>query len=454
MIIRKILIANRGEIALRIIRTCQNMGIRTVSIYSEADASSLHVKEADEAYCIGPERHNNVYLNIPKIIAKAMVAHVDAIHPGYGLLSENPQFAKACERYGFKFIGPGAEIIQAVGNKANLKKAAVELKIPVIPGGSTPIHTFEEAEIIANKIGYPVIIKPVAGGGGRGVRVVYEQKALKEYLQASIREASMSFAFLGVLMEKYLEKARHIEVQILADSHYNIVHLGERDCSIQHRYQKLIEESPSPALNTKQRQKVTDLAIKLARGIHYINAGTVEFLMDQQGQFYFMEMNCRIQVEHPVTEMVTGIDIVKEQIDIAAGRPLNFSQKDIQFKGWAMECRINAKDPEFHFRPNIGTITAYNKPEQCNLRIDDYVYCGYSVPIFYDSLLSKVITWGINREEAIEKMKLALNQYQIEGIKTTIPFHINMLDNSIFTNGQAYTTFVEELLQKNQTNIS
>ncbi|MFZ5945897.1 MAG: acetyl-CoA carboxylase biotin carboxylase subunit [Bacillota bacterium] len=446
MSIRKILIANRGEIALRVIRTCREMGIKTVVVYSEADASSFHVKEADEAYCIGPEGSQNSYLNISKIMAKAMVAHVDSIHPGYGLLSENPKFAEACERYGFKFIGPRAGTIEAIGNKVNVKKIAKTLNIPTIPGSSTPVQTLEEAEAIAERIGYPILIKPAAGGGGRGLRVVYDKRTLKEYLEASRREASLSFAFAGVLIEKYLEKPRHIEVQILADQYGNVVHLGERDCSIQHKYQKLIEESPSPVITKEQREKVTGLALKLAKGINYTNAGTAEFLMDQQGNFYFIEMNCRIQVEHPVTEMVTGIDIVKEQINIAAGKPLAFSQKDIKFNGWALECRINAKDPQFGFRPNTGTITAYKKPKQGNVRIDDYIYSGYTIPMYYDSLISKVITWGQNREEAMENMKNALEQYQLEGIKTTIPFHKFILAHPVFIKGGAYTTFVEEIL--------
>jgi acetyl-CoA carboxylase biotin carboxylase subunit len=443
---KKVLIANRGEIAIRIIRACRELGIKTVAIFSEEDTTSRHVSEADEAYCVGAAPPVASYLNMHQILAKAKAAHVDAIHPGYGFLSENPEFASACMEYGYTFIGPPPAAMALAGLKLAARKNALELGIPVVPGSSEPIRTIKEALRTAWKIGYPVLIKPSAGGGGRGLRVVRDKQELAKYLASSQREASMSFAAAGILMEKYLEKARHVEIQILADHHGNMVHLGERDCTIQRRHQKLLEESPSPALTEKIRQEMASAALKLAAGINYASAGTVEFILDEKGNFYFIEMNTRIQVEHPVTEMVTGIDLIKKQISIATGEKLNLSQNDIQRKGWAMECRINAEDPERNFLPNPGTITLYQKPVGESIRVDDYVYSGYTLPPFYDSLLGKVIVWGKTREETIDRMKKALKGFCIEGIKTTLPFHLQVLNHPCFTRGEFYTTFAQSLV--------
>ncbi|KKM10556.1 acetyl-CoA carboxylase [Clostridiales bacterium PH28_bin88] len=450
MSFKKVLISNRGEIAVRIIRACRELGIKTVAIYSEADSSSRHVSEADEAYCVGPAPPAASYLNIHHILAKAMVAHVDAIHPGYGFLSENPDFAAACEKYGFQFIGPRPATMALAGMKVAARETAVALGVPVVPGSPEPIRTMKEAFRTARELGYPVLIKPSAGGGGRGLRVARDEQELVECLASSQREASLSFAAAGILMEKYLEKARHVEVQILADHHGNAVHLGERDCTIQRRHQKLIEESPSPAVDEELRQRMVSAALRLATGINYTSAGTVEFILDQQGNFYFIEMNTRIQVEHPVTEMITGIDLIKEQIRIAAGKKLSFSQADVVRKGWALECRINAEDPERNFLPSPGTITFYQKPGGDGIRVDDYVYSGYTLPPFYDSLLGKVIAWGDTREEAISRMKKALGECRIEGIKTTMPFLQRVLNHPCFTRGEIYTTFAQALAASEQ----
>jgi acetyl-CoA carboxylase biotin carboxylase subunit len=451
---KKILIANRGEIALRVIRACREVGIKAVAIYSEADRLSRHVEEADEAYCVGPAPVASSYLNIQKILAKAMAAHVDAIHPGYGFLSENGEFASICERYGFKFIGPKPETLDLTGNKVKVRKLAMNLGLPVVPGSSEPVDNVEDAAEIAREIGFPVLIKPAAGGGGRGLRTVHSEKELKAQLESSAREAGMTFISAGVFIEKYLEKARHIEVQVLADHYGNAIHLGERDCTIQRRYQKLIEESPSPVVDENLRRRITEAALKLVKGINYTNAGTVEFLLDQEGNFYFIEMNSRIQVEHPVTELVSGIDIVKEQLRIAAGEKLQYSQKDVTLDGWALECRINAEDPGQNFMPSLGTITAYVPPGGVLVRIDDYVYAGYNIPPYYDSLLGKVVVWGRTRNEAIDRMKAALQGFRIEGINTTIPFHMQVLNHPVFLNGNAYTLFTEELMSRESVTVS
>ncbi len=447
---RKILIANRGEIALRIIRACRQMGIKTVAVYSEADVTSRHVAEADEAYCVGPAPAADSYLNIHRILAMAMVAHVDAIHPGYGFLSENANFATACMKYGFKFIGPAGAVIDLMGKKVAARQTAVALGIPVVPGSSVPVRNIKEAVRTARELGYPVLIKPSAGGGGRGLRVARSEYELKDCLASSQREASLSFATAGIFMEKYLEKARHVEVQILADQYGNVVHLGERDCTVQRRHQKLIEESPSPAVDQKLRERMVTAATRLAAGIGYTNAGTVEFVLDHEGNFYFIEMNTRIQVEHPVTEMVTGIDLIQQQIRIAGGEKLNITQADIIPKGWALECRINAEDPERNFLPCPGTITLYQKPGGEGIRVDDYVYSGYTLPHFYDSMLGKVIAWGNTRQEAINRMKKALGEFNIYGIKTTLPFHQKILSHPAFCQGQVFTTFVQEMLESEQ----
>lgn len=446
MSFQKVLIANRGEIAVRIIRACKELGIKAVTVFSEADFYSRHVSEADEAYCIGAAPPADSYLSINNILAVAKEAQVDAVHPGYGFLAENSEFATACEENGFVFIGPRPSAMEMMSNKVDARETATRFGVPVVPGNSKPIRTRKEALRIARKVGYPVLVKPSAGGGGRGLRVAQNEHELIECLASSEREASLSFANAGIFIEKYMEGARHVEVQILADNYGNMVHLGERDCTIQRRHQKLIEESPSPVVNQELRQKMVTAALKLAAGINYNNAGTVEFILDRDGNFYFIEMNTRIQVEHPVTEMVTGIDLVKEQIRIAAGEKLNVCQDDITIKGWALECRINAEDPERNFFPSPGLITIYEKPTGEGIRVDDYVYSGYTLPYFYDSLMGKVITWGETRDEAINRMKKALSEFRIGGIKTTLPFHQWILNHPSFICGEVYTTFVQELL--------
>jgi len=443
---QKVLIANRGEIAVRVIRACQKLGIKTVAIYSGADSTSRHVQMADEAYYVGAASPFESYMNIANILAVAKEAQVDAIHPGYGFLSENPDFAAACEESGFTFIGPRPAVMELMSSKTDARETAARLGVPVAQGNSRPVRSKREAIRTARKVGYPVLVKPSGGGGGRGLRVARNERELTECLVMSEREANLSFADAGVFLEKYVEKARHIEVQILADNYGNVVHLGERDCTVQRRHQKLIEESPSPVVSRELRQKMVEAALKLASGINYNNAGTVEFILDQEGNFYFIEMNTRIQVEHPVTEMVTGIDLVQEQIRIAAGEKLSFSQDDIKVKGWALECRINAEDPERNFMPCPGLITLYEKPSGDVIRIDDYVYSGYSLPYFYDSLLGKIIAWGNTRDEAIANMKKALDEFNIEGIKTTIPFHQVILNHPSFIRGEVYTTFAQELV--------
>jgi acetyl-CoA carboxylase biotin carboxylase subunit len=459
VVFKKLLVANRGEIALRVLRTCREMGIKTAVIYSEADSNSRHVKEADEAYCVGPAPAVDSYLNTPRILAKAMVAHVDAIHPGYGFLSENGEFAEICERYGFKFIGPKYETLKLTGNKLKIREIAAKLGIPVVPGSYKPINNKLDAVEVAREVGYPVLVKPAAGGGGRGLRKVNSEHELEAQIESSAREAGMTFETKGIFIEKYIEKARHVEVQVLADNHGNVVHLGERDCTIQRRHQKLMEESPSPAVDEELRRQITSSALTLVKGVGYVNAGTVEFLLDQERRYYFIEMNSRIQVEHPVTEMVSGVDLIKQQIRIAAGEKLEFSQDDLSLKGWALECRVNAEDPCEDFRPSLGTIRNYIPPAGSSVRVDDYVYSGYNIPPHYDSLLGKVVVWGNTRSEAIEQMKKALDEFHIEGIKTTISFHKKVLNHPVFLGGTAYTKFAEELVEKfdskyNQFNLN
>jgi acetyl-CoA carboxylase biotin carboxylase subunit len=448
MRLQKVLVANRGEIAVRIIRACQELGISTVAVYSEADATSKHVMLADEAYFVGKASALESYMNIPNILSAARESKADAIHPGYGFLAENQDFAKACEDNGYAFIGPKLSIMKLMSSKIEARETAVRLGVPVAEGNTRPVRSKREAIRTARKVGYPVLIKPSGGGGGRGLRVARNERELNEYWIMSEREANLSFADAGVFLEKYMEKARHVEVQILADNYGNVLHLGERDCTIQRRHQKLIEESPSPVLNEDLRKQMIDAALKLAVGIEYNSVGTVEFILDQEGNFYFIEMNTRIQVEHPVSEMVTGVDLVKEQIRIAAGEKLSYSQDDIKAKGWALECRINAEDPEQNFMPCPGLISFYERPAGNFVRVDDYVYSGYELPYFYDSLMGKVITWGNSREEAIARMKVALNEFKIEGISTTIPFHLKVLSHPQFIRGDVYTTFAQELVSE------
>lgn len=439
----KVLIANRGEIALRIIRACQEMGIKTVAVYSEADKNSMHVELADEAICIGPAQSNRSYLNIPSIISAAKVTGADAIHPGYGFLAENADFAEMCTASGITFIGPPPSAMEIMGSKAKARETMIKAGVPVVPGSQGIINSDEEALKIAKEIGFPVMIKASAGGGGKGMRVAEDEASLKQALQMARSEAEAAFGDSRIYLEKLIEEPRHIEIQILADKWGNTVHLGERDCSVQRRHQKLLEEAPSLAVSPILREKIGEVAVKAAQAVNYYSAGTVEFLLDKHGNFYFMEMNTRIQVEHPVTEMITGIDLLKEQIRIAASEPLPFKQEEIKFNGWAIECRINAEDPDHDFRPCPGTITTYRLPGGFGVRVDSAVYQGYQIPPYYDSMIGKLIVWAPTREEAIEKMKRALKEYKIEGIKTTIPFHLKVLDNPYFQKGEVFTNFIQ-----------
>ncbi len=445
---KKILIANRGEIALRIIRSCKEMDIQTVAIYSEADRESLHVKFADEAYCIGPVASLRSYLNKANIISAAEVTGADAIHPGFGFLSENAEFAEICESCGIKFIGPSTYALESMGAKAVARETMIKAGVPVVPGTKSVIRDAEEAIKIAKEIGYPVIIKASAGGGGKGMRIAQSKSEMVKAIQTAQAEAEAAFGNAAVYVEKYVEEPRHIEFQIIADEYGNTVYLGERDCSIQRRHQKLLEESPSPALTPELRARMGAEAIKAAKAVNYANAGTVEFLLDKHNNFYFIEMNTRIQVEHPVTELVTGIDLIKEQIRIAAGEELGYTQEDIVLRGHAIECRINAEDPNRKFMPSPGTITEYYAPGGIGVRVDSHVYQGYTISPYYDSMIGKLIVWGQDRDEAIRRMRRALQEYTIEGIKTTIPFHLRILDNAFFQRGDFYTNFIQRRLQE------
>ena len=442
----KILIANRGEIALRIIHSCEEMGIATVAVHSTIDIDALHVKLADESVCIGPPPSNKSYLNIPNIIAAALTRGAEAIHPGYGFLSENARFAQICQDHKIHFIGPRPEAIVSMGDKSTAKKTMQEAGVPTIPGSKGLITDEQEAAKVAAEIGYPVIIKATAGGGGRGMRLVRDASELSRLLAAAQGEAEAAFGNRGVYLEKFIELPRHIEFQILADSYGNVVHLGERDCSIQRRHQKLLEEAPSSVLTDELRQKMGKAAVRAAQSIDYIGAGTIEFLLDKHNNFYFMEMNTRIQVEHPVTEMITGLDLIKEQIAIAQGERLSFSQKDIKLKGHAIECRINAEDPNHDFRPSPGKILGYLPPGGPGVRMDSFIYPDYEIPPYYDSLIGKLIVWGSDRETAIKRMKRALRECAITGVKTTIDFHHRILENPNFLAGNVYTNFIEQNL--------
>ena len=445
----KILIANRGEIALRIIRACRELGIRTVAVYSEADRDSLHVRFADEAICIGQAPSTNSYLNIPAIISAAEITDVEAIHPGYGFLAENPHFAEICESCRITFIGPTPENIRLMGDKMTARSTMQKVGLPIVPGSTSIIKNKEEALKTAKSIGYPVIIKAAAGGGGKGMRICHNDLTLISSLMTAQAEAEANFGNPNVFIEKYIEKPRHIEIQILADKYGHIIHLGERDCSIQRRHQKLLEESPSPVVDHKLRKRLGELALKGTKAIDYVSAGTVEFLYDQQNErFYFMEMNTRIQVEHPVTEMVTGIDLIKEQIRIAAGEKLKIQQDNIQLKGWCIECRINAEDYQNNFLPCPGKIETLVLPGGPGVRLDTHIYPGYKISPFYDSLVAKLITHGHNRAEAIKIMQRALNEFSIAPIKTTIPFHLQLLENPLFLKGDISTHFVQDMLKE------
>jgi len=444
----KILIANRGEIALRIIRACRELGIRTVAVYSEADKNSLHTRFADEAICIGKAQSSNSYLNIPAIISAAEITDVDAIHPGYGFLAENPHFAEICESCQISFIGPTAENIRLMGDKMAARVNMQKAGLPIVPGSVSTIKNKEEALKTSKRIGYPVIIKAAAGGGGKGMRIAHNDISLISSLMTAQSEAEASFGNPNVYIEKYVERPRHIEIQILADKYAHVIHLGERDCSIQRRHQKLLEESPSLAVDNKLRKRLGELAIKGAKSINYVGAGTIEFLLDRYNNFYFMEMNTRIQVEHPVTEMVTGIDLIKEQIRVACGEKVKLQQENIQFKGVAIECRINAEDYENNFMPSPGKIETLNLPGGPGVRLDTHIYQGYEIPTFYDSLLAKLITHAHTREEAIRIMQRALYEFNIGPIKTTIPFHLRLLQNPLFLKGEISTHFVQEMLKE------
>ncbi len=439
---KKILVANRGEIAVRIIRACKELDVSTVAVYSEADRDCMHVKVADEAICIGPAPSQKSYLNMTNILSAAEVSEAEAIHPGYGFLAENSEFARLCEENGIVFIGPPWEAIQAMGDKASAKELVKKGKVPVVPGSNGSIKVDEEAVAIAKEISYPVIIKASAGGGGKGMRLAQNEKDLLSSLRLARSEAGAYFGNDEIYIEKYLEEPRHIEFQILADNFGNIIHLGERDCSIQRRHQKLLEESPSPFLWEKKRREMGEVAVRAARAVGYRGAGTIEFLVDSGGRFYFMEMNTRIQVEHTVTEMVTGLDLVKEQIRVAAGLKLDQKQQDVRMNGHAIELRINAEDSEADFTPSPGRVSLFVPPGGPGVRTDSHLYSGYEVPPYYDSLVAKLIVWGKDRMEAIKRAERAASEIIIEGIKTTIPFHRRILANAFFRQGEVYTNFI------------
>jgi acetyl-CoA carboxylase biotin carboxylase subunit len=450
---QKILIANRGEIALRIVRACRELGIKTLAVYSEADVESLHVQLADEAICIGPGPGSQSYLKADRIISAAEIADVDAIHPGYGFLSENEDFAEQCERCNIKFIGPKSGSIRLMGDKATAKETVRKAGVPTVPGSDGPVETEQEALKISKRIGYPVIIKAVAGGGGRGMRIAHNDVSFAKEFHVARAEAEKAFGDGRVYIEKYIQNPRHIEFQIIADGHGNTLHLGERDCSVQRRHQKLIEEAPSPFLTADLRKKMGKAAIRAARAADYENAGTVEFLVDERGQFYFIEMNTRIQVEHPVTEEVTGIDLVKQQILIASGEKLPWDQGDITFRRHAIECRINAEDPARGFAPSPGTIDLYYAPGGHGVRVDSHVYGGYTIPPYYDSMIAKLITFGADRRTAIQRMHRALGEYIIRGIKTTIPLHRAIFTDPIFCEGKATTSYVQDFLSRSPSDL-
>jgi len=442
--IKKLLIANRGEIAVRIIRACKELGIETVAVFSEADRESLHVQLADEAYCIGPTASKDSYLNFTNIISVAKLTESEAIHPGYGFLAENADFAELCKECNITFVGPSAAAISKMGTKDVARETMREAGVPIVPGSRGIINNIDEAVELASEIGYPVIIKATAGGGGKGIRVAKSEQELIKGINITQQEAATAFGNPGVYIEKYIQDFRHVEIQVLADNHGNVIHLGERDCSIQRRLQKLVEETPSPALNEATRGRMGEAAVKAAKAVDYSGAGTVEFIYDHnEDEFYFMEMNTRIQVEHPVTEMVTGVDLIKEQIKVASGETLTLQQQDVVFNGWSIECRINAENPSKNFMPSPGRITMYLPPGGLGVRVDSAAYPGYTIPPYYDSMIAKLITYGATRDEAIARMKRALSEFVIEGIQTTIPFHIRLLEHEKFVDGNFNTKFLE-----------
>ena len=440
----KILIANRGEIAVRIIRACREMGIQTVAVYSEADRDCLHTLLADEAICIGPAPSNQSYLNIERILAATAAVKADAIHPGFGFLSENARFARLCAECNITFIGPSAGIIHKMGNKSEARRTMIDAGVPVMPGGREPVHEAEEALAMAKEIGFPVMIKASSGGGGKGMRISRSAGDFREHFNAAQMESVKGFSDDTMYIEKYIEKPKHVEFQIMADKHGNIIHLGERDCSIQRRHQKVLEEAPCEAISPKLRKKMGETAVKAARAVGYENAGTIEFLLDKNKDFYFMEMNTRIQVEHPVTELVTGMDLIKEQIRVAAGEPLSLRQEDVAIEGHAIECRINAENPSRNFMPCPGLITNVHIPGGNGVRVDSHIYAGYRVPANYDSMLMKLIVFDKDRESAIAKMRSALGEVIIEGIETNINFQYEILENDTFQKGDTDTGFIEK----------
>lgn len=446
--LQKILIANRGEIAVRIIRACREMGIRTVAVYSEADKNSLHKTLADEAVCIGPAASSKSYLNMKSILEAACLTGADSIHPGFGFLSENASFAKICNDMGIKFIGPSGELINLLGNKSKAKETMKKAGVPVVPGSEGLIKNKEEAIELAEKIKYPVILKASAGGGGRGIRVAYSKEELEKSYDLVKQEAKISFGDDSIYLEKFIENPRHVEIQILADEHGNCIHLGERDCSIQRRNQKIIEETPSMAISDKTRKKMGQVAVKAVKEIGYTNAGTIEFLVDKNQDFYFMEMNTRVQVEHPITEMITGIDIIKEQIKIASGEKLSLKQEDITFTGHVMEARINAENPDKNFMPCPGKIVGLHLPGGNGVRVDTAIYSGYTVPATYDAMIAKIIAQGKNREEAIAKLRSAVAELVVEGIDTNADFILKILENKAFRTNKYDTSFIEKEMFK------
>lgn len=446
---KKVLIANRGEIALRIIRACQELGIRTVAVYSEADRESLHVRFADEDVCIGPASSTQSYLNIPRIIAAAEITGAEAIHPGYGFLAENAEFSEICAKANIAFIGPTPEQIRAMGDKATARATMKAAGVPTVPGSEGLVTTLEDAVAVAPSIGFPVMIKASAGGGGKGMRVAPDADSFPKLFEAARNEARAAFGDPAIYLEKCILRPRHVEIQVFGDRHGRVVHLGERDCSIQRRHQKLVEEAPSPALTPEIREAMGDAAVKAAAAIDYVGAGTVEFLLDQDGSFYFIEMNTRIQVEHPVTEVTTGFDLVKEQILVASGEPLSFPQEQVTLRGHAIEFRINAEDARKNFQPSPGVITTFHPPGGPGVRLDTHVYQGYRVPPYYDSLLGKLIVSGKTREEALVRARYALNSFVIEGVETTLPFLAQIVEDASFRSGDVDTGFVERFMQEN-----
>ncbi|MFR2712430.1 MAG: acetyl-CoA carboxylase biotin carboxylase subunit [Frisingicoccus sp.] len=443
--INKVLIANRGEIAVRIIRACREMGIETVAVYSKADETALHVQLADEAVCIGPAASKDSYLNMENIISATVISGADAIHPGFGFLSENARFAEMCRQCHITFIGPSPELIHKMGNKSEARKTMMEAGVPVVPGTREPVYTAEEARKMADAMGYPVMIKASSGGGGKGMRISRSPEDFEEIFQMAQMESVSSFNDDTMYIEKYIESPRHIEFQILGDACGHVIHLGERDCSIQRRHQKVLEESPSPAIDDELREKMGHTAVQAARAVGYESAGTIEFLLDKDKNYYFMEMNTRIQVEHPVTEFVTNVDLIKSQIRIATGEPLNIRQEDIEFKGHAIECRINAENPEQNFRPSPGKIERLHLPGGKGIRVDTAVYAGYTISPYYDSMIAKLIVLGKSRNEAIKKMKSALSEFIVDGIDTNVDFQMEIMNHPKFQSGDFSTDFIEQM---------